>query len=184
MFGGCFDSQKPIIRKVFFLFVECVAVLILIKLQISLYILFGKLSCAVICIRSLLRTSLYPGAFASWGVKLCILLHWPWPLESDSCWQLTVCWRAEELPLLHLIAGFSSGPVRVPVAPNRRLCLLVLVGSVACMTQRLLVPCSPYRDLLSVCRSFLQAATTGSTLASRNNFKITSRGKRNFQQIT
>lgn len=81
MFGGCFDSQKPIIRKVFFfLFVECVPVLILIKLQISLYILFGKLSCAFICIRSLLRTSLYPGEFASLGVKLCILLPWPWPL--------------------------------------------------------------------------------------------------------
>lgn len=106
-------------------------------------------------------------------------------MESDSCWQLTVCWRAEELPLLHLIAGFSSGSVRMPVAPNQRLCLLVLVGSVTCVTQRL--PC-PLPSLQGsphcLGRSFLQAATTGNTLASRNNFKITSQGKRNFQQIT
>lgn len=79
-FGDAFSLRSSWSEK-YCWFVYCIPVPILIKLQISLYILLEISSYTVICLRSWLRTPLCL-EHDSLGVKISFFTPWPWRLRN------------------------------------------------------------------------------------------------------
>lgn len=81
-FGDAFSLRSWWSEK-YCLFVYCIPVPILIKLQVSLYILLEISSYTVICLRNWLRTSLSL-EHDSLGVKISFFTPWPWRLRNPT----------------------------------------------------------------------------------------------------
>lgn len=127
-FGDAFSLRSSWSEK-YCWFVYCIPVPILIKLQISLYILLEISSYTVICLRSWLRTPLCL-EHDSLGVKISFFTPWPWRLrnpiptseESNSNYRWPGWQWAEECPLPDLIVAQKPQPPLRAVGNGTKTC--------------------------------------------------------------